>query len=284
VNDVRVTPRAFTGRRRAVGWRAGVGLLLVGLLGAAALAAPLLVPYHPDMPDLDAILMPPTAAHIFGTDDLGRDLFSRVLYGARASYFVSMGSVVFAGMIGTSGGIVAGYFGRGVDEAVMLVANTILSFPGILLALALATLTGPSLENALIAIVFVNVPVFVRIARAQTLVVRELGYITAERALGFSHFHIVTRAIAPNILAPLIVQGSLLLASAMIMESYLSFLGLSAQPPTPTLGNMLRQSMGFLGFAQWLAWFPGLAIFFSVFGFNLLGDGLLDYLDPRPTR
>jgi peptide/nickel transport system permease protein len=264
-----------------LGPRARVGGVIVAVTMVAGLLAPMLAPYNPDALEFASILAPPGASHLFGTDDLGRDVFSRVLFGARASFMVSLASVFIAFLTGTMAGIAAGYYGGWIDEALMAVANAILGFPGILIGLALAATAGPRLENALIAIAIVDIPVFARLARSQALVVRELGYVMADRAVGLGHFHILTRTMAPNIVSPLIVQASLLVASAVIMESYLSFLGLSAQPPTPTLGSMLRQAMGFLDQAPWLAWFPGVAIFLGVLGFNLLGDGLRDYLDPQ---
>jgi peptide/nickel transport system permease protein len=176
---------------------------------------------------------------------------------------------------------VAGYFGRLPNTLIMRVMDVVFAFPSILLALAIAAVLGPSLVNAVLAIAIVNLPVFARIARAQTLVVSQLDYVEAKRALGFGTTNILLRTIMPNMLAPIIVQGSLLFAAAIITESYLSFLGLGAQPPTPTWGNMLRNAIGFLDLAPWLAWFPGAAIFLTVLGFNLLGDALRDFFDPR---
>lgn len=241
----------------------------------------MLAPYPPDALEFASILVPPETSHLLGTDDLGRDVLSRVLFGARASFMVSIAGISVAFLIGSAAGIVAGYCGAWIDEALMAIANAILGFPGILIGLALASTVGPRLENALIAIAIVNIPVFARLARSQVLVVRELGYVTAERAMGLGHLHILMRTIVPNVASALIVQASVLVASAVIMESYLSFLGLSAQPPAPTLGSMLRQAMSFLDQAPWLACFPGVAIFLVVLGFNLLGDGLRDYLDPQ---
>lgn len=246
-----------------------------------AVLAPMLAPYRPDAVDFASMLLPPCKSHLFGTDDLGRDVLSRVLFGVRSSFIVSIASIGFAFFVGTAVGIAAGYHGGWIDEILMAIANAILSFPAILVALALASAIGPRVENALMAIAMVNIPVFARLARSQTLVVRELNYVLAARALGLGHWHILMRTLVPNVISPLIVQVSLLVASAVIMESYLSFLGLSAQPPTPTLGSMLRQAIGFLDQAPWLAWFPGLAILLGVLGFNLLGDGLRDYLDPQ---
>jgi peptide/nickel transport system permease protein len=261
--------------------RSAAGLVLVSLVIMAAVFAPLIAPVDPELPDFVNILVPPDATHPFGTDELGRDVLSRIIYGARASLFVGVLSVVAAAVIGTLIGLVAGYFGRWVDALTMRVMDIVFAFPSILLALAITAVLGPSLINAVLAIAVVNLPVFARLARAQTLVVSRLEFVEAKRALGFGTVDILLRTVLPNILAPLIVQGSLLFASAIITESYLSFLGLGVQPPTPTWGNMLRNAIGFLELAPWLAWFPGIAIFLIVLGSNLLGDGLRDHFDPR---
>lgn len=261
--------------------RSAAGLVLVALAVVAAAAAPLLAPYDPNAPNFLAILAPPSAEHPLGTDELGRDVLSRVIYGARASLMVGFLSVAGSLAVGTAVGLAAGYLGRWVDAVLMRVMDVIFAFPAILLALAITAVLGPSLPNAILAIAVVNLPVFARIARAQTLVIRQMDFVEARRALGFGSANIMLRTILPNVTAPLIVQGSLLFAMAIITESYLSFLGLGVQPPTPTWGNMLRNAIGFMDQAPWLAWMPGLAIFLTVLGFNLLGDGLRDRLDPR---
>jgi peptide/nickel transport system permease protein len=261
--------------------RAALGVFLVCIATVAAIFAPLIAPSEPGKPDFAAVLAPPSLQHLFGTDELGRDVFSRIVFGARASLFVGFASVAGALVVGTTIGLVAGYFGRWVDAALMRVMDVVFAFPSILLALAITAVLGPSLGNAILAIAVVNLPIFARIARAQTLVVRQLDFVEAKRALGFGAANILAKTIAPNIMAPIIVQGSLLFASAIITESYLSFLGLGVQPPTPTWGNMLRSAIGFLDMAPWLAWFPGVAIFVTVLGFNLVGDALRDLFDPR---
>ena len=261
--------------------RAALGVFLVCIATVAAIFAPLIAPSEPGKPDFAAVLAPPSLQHLVGTDELGRDVFSRIVFGARASLFVGFASVAGALVVGTTIGLVAGYFGRWVDAALMRVMDVVFAFPSILLALAITAVLGPSLGNAILAIAVVNLPIFARIARAQTLVVRQLDFVEAKRALGFGAANILAKTIAPNIMAPIIVQGSLLFASAIITESYLSFLGLGVQPPTPTWGNMLRSAIGFLDMAPWLAWFPGVAIFVTVLGFNLVGDALRDLFDPR---
>ena len=261
--------------------RSAAGVVIVGLAVAMAFAAPLIATHDPNAPDFIATLAPPSSEHLFGTDDLGRDTFSRIVYGARASILVGALSVVAAFMLGTMTGLVAGFFGGWIDGLAMRVMDVIFAFPSILLALAITAVLGPSLTNAVLAIAVVNLPVFARIARAQTLVVARLDYVEASRSIGAGTPRILFLTILPNILTPVIVQGSLLFASAIITESYLSFLGLGVQPPTPTWGNMLRNAIGFLDISPWLASFPGMAIFLIVLGFNLLGDGLRDKLDPR---
>jgi peptide/nickel transport system permease protein len=261
--------------------RAALGLGLVALAAVVALAAPLIAPYAPDFPDFINTLAPPSGAHWLGTDELGRDVLARIIYGAQTSLFVGILSVAVAAVAGTGLGLLAGYFGRWTEALIMRVMDVVFAFPSILLALAITAVLGPSLTNAVVAIAVVNLPVFARIARAQTLVVRQLEFVEAKRALGFGTANILLRTILPNILAPVIVQGSLLFASAIITESYLSFLGLGAQPPTATWGNMLHSAIGFMEQAPWLALFPGVAIFLTVLGCNLLGDGLRDRFDPR---
>ncbi len=278
-----LAPRGMAGFLRALTGdpRAALGLGMVGVVAVFALGAPVLSPFAPDQPDFVNILAPPSAGHWLGTDELGRDVLSRIIHGARTSLAVGALSVVVAAFAGTVAGLVAGYFGKLADALIMRVMDIVFAFPSILLALAIAAVLGPSLTNAVLAISVVNLPVFARIARAQTLIVRQLEFVEAKRALGFGTANILGRTILPNILAPIIVQGSLLFASAIITESYLSFLGLGAQPPTATWGNMLRNAIGFMELAPWLAVFPGAAIFLTVLGCNLLGDGLRDRFDPR---
>lgn len=276
-------PRGVAGLFRALAAdpRSAAGLALVCSAIIAAAFAPVIAPSDPDTPDFINVLAPPSLIHLFGTDELGRDVLSRIIYGARASLFVGCLSVAAAAVIGTLLGLAAGTMGRLTDALIMRAMDVIFAFPSILLALAITAVLGPSLTNAVLAIVVVNVPVFARLVRAQTMVVSRLEFVEAKRALGFGEGHIVFRTILPNILPPVIVQGSLLFASAIITESYLSFLGLGVQPPTPTWGNMLRNAIGFLELAPWLAWFSGSAIFLTVLGSNLLGDGLRDRFDPR---
>jgi len=281
-----------TGRRSEAPWsrslrqarrdpRTMIGVGVVGVVILMALLASLLSPYDPNKPDYAATLSAPGRTHWVGTDELGRDILSRIIWGARASLLVGIISVGGALLTGSLIGLVAGYLGGIADSALMRSMDVIFAFPSILLALAITATLGPSLANAMIAIAIVYVPVFARLARGQVLLIRELAYIEASRALGKRVRAILMHDVVPNIMGPLVIQGSLLFASAIITESYLSFLGLGIQPPAPSWGSMLKTAIGYLGQAPWMAWFPGLAIFCAVLGFNVLGDGLRDILDPR---
>ncbi|MGO6694480.1 ABC transporter permease [Rhizobium johnstonii] len=268
-------------RRLAEDSRSSLGMSLVALLIVAAVFGPMLVPYGPDATDFMATLAPPSSGHWLGTDDLGRDVLSRILAGARVSLLVGFVSVGGAVLVGLPIGLAAGYFGRKTDAVLMRCMDVLLAFPGILLALGITAALGASLSNTIIAIAVINTPTIARVARAQTMLISSLDYVKANRALGFGHVTIMLRSILPNAMSPVLVQASLLLASSIITESYLSFLGLGVQPPTPTWGTMLRDAVSFIDQADWLAWFPGAAIFLTVLGFNLFGDGLRDRLDPR---
>ncbi len=261
--------------------RGSVGLGLVVLVLAAGAFGPWLTPFSPDQPDFLATLAAPSWLHPLGTDDLGRDVLSRILNGARVSLAVGIGSVAGACLIGTPIGLLASEAGGWTDRVLMRLMDILLAFPGILLALGVTAALGASARNAALAIGLINLPVFARIARAQAQQVMAMEYIQSARAVGVPRWTILVRHIAPNSMSPVLVQASLLLASSIITESYLSFLGLGAQPPTPTWGNMLRDAVGFLDQAAWLAWFPGFAIFVTVLGFNLLGDGLRDTFDVK---
>jgi peptide/nickel transport system permease protein len=261
--------------------RSAAGMALVVILLLAAVVGPMLSQFGPDQADFLATLAPPSPAHWLGTDDLGRDVLSRILAGARVSLLVAVTSVGGALILGLPIGLVAGYFGHKTDAVLMRCMDVLLAFPGILLALGIAAALGASLVNTIIAIAVINIPAIARVARAQAMLVSRLDYVKANRALGFSDITIMMRCVLPNAMSPVLVQASVLLASSIITESYLSFLGLGVQPPTPTWGNMLRDAISFIDQATWLAWFPGAAIFLTVLGFNLFGDGLRDRLDPR---
>jgi peptide/nickel transport system permease protein len=272
----RLALRRLARRRLAL-----VGLAVVAFFIAVALAAPLLAPYDPLATDWRLVRKPPSAMHLFGTDDLGRDVLARVIWGARASLLAGLVSVSIALAVAVPLGLVSGYLGGVVDGLVMRIVDAMLAIPFLILAIALAAFLGPSLINAMIAIGVVQTPIFTRLTRGQALAVTHEDYIEAARAVGNPHHRIMMRHILPNVLAPILVQTTLAVAAAILAEAALSFLGLGQQPPAPSWGSMLNIASHFLSQAPWMAVWPGLAIFSLVLSFNLLGDGLRDALDPR---
>jgi peptide/nickel transport system permease protein len=257
------------------------GLAIVLLFFAVAALAPLIAPADPIQSNWGLIRKAPSAAHWLGTDDLGRDQLSRILWGARASLLAGVVSVTIALALGVPIGLAAGYAGGWVEGAIMRVIDAALAIPFLILAIAMATFLGPSLNNAMLAIGLSATPVFARLTRGQVLSAKHEDYVEAARALGNPPWRIAIRHILPNVLPPILVQSTLAIAGAIIAEAALSFLGLGQQPPEPSWGSMLNAARGFLAQAPWLAVAPGAAIFFVVLAFNLLGDGLRDALDPR---
>ena len=257
------------------------GLAVVVLLALVALGAPWLAPGDPYRGDLSAGLQPPSSAYLLGTDAQGRDVLSRVLYGARLSLTVGLGSQAVSLAVGLALGLVAGYSGRWVDATVMRVADVTLAFPALLLLIAIAAAVKPSLPVICLVIGLVGWAGMARLVRGQVLVVRALDYVQAARALGASDARLVTRHILPNVLAPVIVATTLGIGGAIMAEAALSFVGLGAQPPTPSWGAMVAEGRDLLRVAPWVSLFPGLAIGVAVLGLNLLGDGLRDALDVR---
>jgi len=248
-----------------------------------ALLAPLLAPFSPLQQNLRERLQPPDRVHLFGTDEVGRDIFSRVLYGARISLPVALMVVTLSGAFGTLLGAVAGFLGGWTDEVIMRVADATLAFPALILAMAITTALGPGLFNAALAITLVLWPEYARLMRGEVLRVREMEYVTAARALGASRLRILGRHILPNSIPLMLVKASLDAGNAILLASALSFVGLGAAPPSPEWGAMV--SMGRQKFFEWwIAAAPGMAIFTAVMGFNFLGDGLRDLLDPRLSR
>jgi peptide/nickel transport system permease protein len=257
------------------------GVVIIALLIFFTLFGPALSRYDPVAIDMSARLQPPSLDHLFGTDDFGRDVLSRVLSGAAVSLKVGLIAVSISLTIGTAAGAISGYYGSLLDEAIMRFMDVLFSFPAILLAIAILAALGPGVGNAMIAIGIVYTPIFARITRGSVLTVREEVYIDAARATGCHDRRIMARHILPNVTAPIIVETTLSLAFAILAEAALSFLGLGTQPPDPSWGRMLSESRAYILDAPWLGIFPGLAIMFTVMGFNLLGDGLRDALDPR---
>lgn len=257
----------------------GIGIIIFFLL--IALFAGVIAPYAYDETNLMNRLQAPSAEHWFGTDDLGRDIFSRIVYGARISMWVGFFAVSGALIFGTLLGILAGYFGRWVDMLISRIFDILLAFPSILLAIAIVTILGPSLENALIAIAIINIPRFGRIVRSKVLSLKEEEFIMAAKAQGMRHGRILFHHILPNSIAPIIVQATLSFGTAIIEAAALGFLGLGAQPPDPEWGKMLSDSRAYIQTAPWTVLFPGFSIMLVVLGFNLIGDGLRDALDPK---
>jgi len=258
-----------------------LGLAIIALFVAAALLAPWIAPYDPTAQSWTAVRKPPSWLHWFGTDEVGRDTLSRVVFGARASLLAGVISVSIAVGIGVPLGLAAGYLGGFVDGLLARLTDAMLACPYLILAIALAAFLGPSLGNAMIAIGIATTPIFVRLTRGQVMAVKVEDYVEAARMVGNPRWRIALVHILPNILPSLAVQASLSIAAAIIAEASLSFLGLGQQPPDPSWGSMLNAAQRFLSNAPWLAIFPGVAIFLTVMSFNLLGDGLRDALDPR---
>jgi peptide/nickel transport system permease protein len=250
----------------------------------AAITAPLLAPHPPLAQSLEDRLGPPQPGFPLGLDQLGRDILSRVLFGARLSLAVGLVVVFLAGLLGTAVGVTAGYLGGGVDHLLMRVTDIFFAFPSLILAMAIAAALGPSLVNAMIAIAIVTWPVYARLSRAQTLVLRRLEFIEAARAVGASDGRVMRRHVLPNIVSPLIVQASFNMGEAILIAAGLSFIGFGAQPPTPEWGVMISEGRDYITTQWWVPTFPGLAILLAVAGFNLVGDGLRDLLDPRLRR
>ncbi len=258
-----------------------IGMVILGIFVFCAIFAPWIAPYDPIAQNVTRRREPPSWEHPFGLDEVGRDLLSRVIYGARVSLYVGVASVSLAIIAGTLIGAISGYAGGWIDNVVMRIMDIMLAFPSLLLAIAIVAILGPGLLNMLYAIAFVSIPAYARIIRASVLAAKEMDYTLAARAIGCSSSRILFRHIMPNCLTPIIVQGTLGIATAILDAAGLSFLGLGAQPPTPEWGAMLGQGRGSVFTAPHVVIFPGLAIMLSVLGFNLLGDGLRDALDPR---
>ncbi|MDO9526211.1 MAG: ABC transporter permease [Gemmobacter sp.] len=265
--------------------RANKGALVGGVIVLFFVTLAVLAPFLP-IPDpagtnWGAIRKPPSGLAWLGTDEIGRDILSRMIWGAQASLMAGVVSVLIAVVVGVPFGLVAGYFGGWTDSLISRVTDALLAMPFLIMAIALAAFLGPSLTNAMIAIGLSAVPIFIRLTRGQVLAVKTEDYVEGARAIGLGHIRIMARYILPNVFPPILVQATLTIATAIIAEASLSFLGLGQQPPAPSWGSMLNTAKNFLSQAPWMAVWPGAAIFLVVIGFNLLGDGLRDALDPR---
>ncbi|MFT3688639.1 ABC transporter permease subunit [Paenirhodobacter sp.] len=258
-----------------------VALVFLVAIMLVAVFAPWVAPYDPTQPDYNAVLEGPTAVHWAGTDAYGRDIFSRIIWGARISLAVGFLSVTLGALVGVSLGIVSGYFGGLIDSAIMRLCDLLLAFPGILLAIAVIAILGPGITNVIYAVAVFSVPVFARLARGTTLQLKRTVYVDAARAIGVDHWVIMMRHILPGTLPNVIVYFSMRIGTSILTAAALSFIGLGAQPPSPEWGAMLADGRTYMGVADHLTLFPGLAIFVTVLGFNLFGDGLRDALDPK---
>jgi len=257
-----------------------IGAALVGLVVVVALAAPVLAPYAPAA-QIAKPLLPAGGAYLLGTDEFGRDELSRLIWGARVSLYVGGLAVLIALALGATAGVVAGFFGGWVDDVIMRIMDVVLSFPALVLAIAITSVLGPTLTNAMLAIGIVYAPTFARVARGPTLTVVQVPFIEAARSIGAPNWRIIVRHVLPNVVAPILVQMTVSFSTAILTEAALSFLGLGTQPPTASWGLMLSAARQYMLIHPWIAVLPGSAIAVTVLGFNLLGDGLRDLLDPR---
>ncbi|WP_337268395.1 ABC transporter permease [Oryzifoliimicrobium ureilyticus] len=257
-----------------------IGLTILVVFALVALLAPLIAPYSPSKLSIVNRLKPPSWTHWFGTDEFGRDVLSRTIFAGRLSLTIGASVVVISALIGVSLGLLAGFF-RHLDAPIARLIDAMMAFPDILLAIALVAALGPSLATVIAALSIVYSPRLARIVRASTLVIRELPYVEAAQALGISTFHIMVRHVLRNLLSPILVQATFLFASAMLAEAGLSFLGLGVSPDIPTWGTMIASGRQYIGQADWMTYFPGLAIILSVLSLQMVGDGLRDMLDPR---
>lgn len=278
-SQTRLFLRQFIRNRTAV-----IGLFLVVLMTLSAIFADSITPWDPMLQVYTDTLEAPSPNHWMGTDDLGRDIFSRIIYGTRVSLPIGVISMGVSSIIGVMLGLLAGYYGGRVDTIIMRILDAVLAFPSLLLAIFLVAILKPSLQNAMIAIVVVSIPAFARVTRANILSIKEREYIEASRALGLQNWRIMLVHALPNALSPIIVQISLGIGRAILLEASLSFLGLGVQPPTPAWGSMLANGRQFITLGWWMSTFPGIAVFLSVLAFNFIGDGLREAFDPRQRR
>jgi peptide/nickel transport system permease protein len=287
-HDLAASPAVIAGgirwgrqwRRTARSTVVVLGAAFALVVAVTALFAGSLAPYAPDEQNFDLIEARPSAQAVFGTDRFGRDVLSRVIHGSRISLYVALTSIVSAMAVGGALGLLAGYAGGAWDNGINRVLDVFFSVPGLLLAVGIAAMRGPGVNSAVLAIGILYVPIFARVMRGPVLAERAKEYVEAVRALGASRLSVAVRHVLPNVMSPFVVQGTVALSQAILIEASLSYLGLSAQPPTPSWGNMLNEGRTYLETAPWISVFPGIAIMITVLAFNLIGDGLRDVLDP----
>ncbi|WP_445487586.1 ABC transporter permease [Niallia sp. 03133] len=261
-----------------------VGLALLGVIVVLSLLAPILTPYHPTKINITDKFMPPSSIHWFGTDEVGRDILTRILYGARLSLGIGISVILLASAAGILIGTISGYFGKMLDQIIMRIMDMILAFPTLILAMALAASLGPSIQNAMIAIAIVKLPVYVRLARSETLGLREMLYVKSAQTFGIKPWRIIGKHIIPNSVSPVIIQATLDIGDAILMIATLGFLGLGAQPPAPEWGAMISTGWKYLLDYWWYPTFPCLFLFLSSCALNLMGDGIRDILDPKSSK
>lgn len=261
-----------------------IGSIVLIIFILSAIFAPLLSSYDPEKVNMGERLLGPSSIHWFGTDEVGRDIYTRILYGARLSLGMGISVVVIAGFIGTLVGSIAGYVGGNIGQFIMRIMDIMLAFPTLVLAMALTASLGPSLLNAMLAIAIVKIPVYVRLARGETLIIKEKLYVKAAETFGLSKIWIIGRHVIPNVITPIIIQVTIDLGDVILLIATLGFLGLGAQPPTPEWGSMINKGWQYFLDQWWYPAFPGIAIFLATLSFNLLGDGLRDMLDPKSIR
>jgi len=290
LSDTQLTPRRSRGlfrdalHRLLASWNGRVGLIVVGLIFLVAVGAPIVSPYDPSTDsNLEESRQAPSSQHLFGTDRLGRDMLRRIAHGARISLLVGLAVVAGASTMGVTLGMLSGYLGGSADTIIMRVMDVLLAFPGILLAIAIVAVRGPGLLNTMLAVAVVGIPGYARVMRSMVLSLREREYVLAARMVGTRDRRIMFRHIFPNSLSPLIVQMTLGIGGAILFAAALGFLGLGAQPPLPEWGAMISDGIPFLRTDPHMVFFPGIVIMITVLGFNLLGDGLRDALDPQQT-
>jgi len=279
MGETRLALRRFARRRAAL-----VGVVYLALLVAGAVLAPAVAPYDPIKQDLSHMLSAPSSAHLLGTDDLGRDVLTRLLYGARLSLGAACLAVAIATLAGVPIGLVAGYLGGAVDDALMRVIDALQAFPALILAMAIAAALGPGLFNVMVAVGIVYTPRFARLVRGQVLSLREEPFVESARAAGASHSRVLARHVLPNVVAPIVVQVSIGVAFALLAETALSFLGVGIKPPEPSWGTDVGRGYRFMRLAPWLVFMPGTTILLTALAFNLVGDGIRDAFDPRQSR
>ncbi|MDM5200874.1 ABC transporter permease subunit [Fictibacillus enclensis] len=276
-----VRPFWYKLKQNQMTW-AGLGIL--GVIVLCSLIAPILTPYNPTQVDISQKFLGPSLHHWFGTDEVGRDILTRILYGARISLGVGITVIIMASVIGILIGTVSGYFGGVIDVIIMRIMDMVMAFPTLILAMALAAALGPSLQNAMLAIAIVKIPVYVRLARGESLVLREKLFVKSAQSFGINPWRIIGKHIVPNSVSPVIIQATLDVGDAILMIATLGFLGLGAQPPTPEWGAMISIGWKYLLDFWWYPTFPGLFLFLSAGSLNLIGDGIRDILDPKAGR